>query len=158
MRINIQSTTNTKENTAFSDQTMPQGSLSAQGVYYDKMGDHQMAQKLYRQALVENPSDINIRNNIGLSLLLSGKKEEAAAVLQSVVSDPAATVQHRNNLALTYGLMNRDNAARLLLEQDLDPSQVAQNMGLYNALRRNPEKLSAVIFPPKNTEQGISRY
>lgn len=150
--------TNTNQNETVSQNLVPQGSLAAQGAYYDKQGDHMMAQKLYRQALVENPSDINIRNNMGLSLLLDGKTEEAAAVLQSVVNDPQATPQHRNNLALAYGLMNRDNAARLLLERDLKPYEVDQNLGLYNALRQDPSKLSRVIFPSVATKEGRSRY
>ena len=45
-----------------------------------------------------------LRNNLGLSLALSGQHAEAIEMLRAVVDEPGAKARNRQNLALAYGL------------------------------------------------------
>jgi Flp pilus assembly protein TadD len=107
---------------------------AALGVVYDLNGSHAQAQALYREGLKQDASNVDLRNNMGLSMLLQGNSEGAIAVLQSIVADPKATAQHRANLALAYGLTGKENAARRLLQLDLAPTEVDRNIELYKSM------------------------
>jgi Flp pilus assembly protein TadD len=70
---------------------------------------HDEAQIFYRRALQIDPDDRTVRNNFGLSLALSGRREEAVAVLRKLVSEPDALPRYRENLA--YALSRRSAPA-----------------------------------------------
>jgi Flp pilus assembly protein TadD len=111
------------------------GAYAALGVAYDLAGRFPEAQATYRNGLKIDPQHKSLRNNMGLSLLLSGNPDGAIAVLQSVVNDPTATPQHRSNLALAYGVLGKENAARRMLEKDLKPADVSRNLAIYEKIR-----------------------
>jgi Tfp pilus assembly protein PilF len=67
-----------------------------------------LAQFYYREALALDPENVPISNNLGLSLALSGKGNEAVALLNDVVDSPDATVTSRHNLALAYAAAEAD--------------------------------------------------
>ncbi len=75
---------------------------NALGILKDQLGDHYGAQAHYRQVLVQDPKNISVANNLGLSLILSGNRTEAIALLSDVVSDPRATEISHRNLAMAY--------------------------------------------------------
>src|SRR3546814_2977922 len=50
---------------------------NALGILRDQAGEHAAAQILYRQALERDPANFSVRNNLGLSLALDGKRDEA---------------------------------------------------------------------------------
>lgn len=128
------------------------------GAAYDLKGDHKNAQTAYRQGLRLAPQNLNLRNNMGLSLALGGDVEAGINVLQSVVIEPNATAQHRSNLALVYGLAGRENAAKRLLERDLTQAQVSRNLEIYRKMRgynkRSLREAVLVDSPDKLAQPG----
>ncbi len=74
--------------------------MNVNGVIKDQQGDHDTAQFYYREALALQPDNVSISNNLGLSLALSGKGDQAVAVLNDVVDAPDATATSRHNLPL----------------------------------------------------------
>jgi Flp pilus assembly protein TadD len=110
-------------------------SLNGLGVAHDLLGEHAEAQANYRGALELAPGDLQIKNNLALSLALSGNHDAAIAMLEELVRDPRATPRLRQNLALAYGLAGRPDAARQLGEVDLDAAAVQHNLGYYELLR-----------------------
>jgi Flp pilus assembly protein TadD len=108
---------------------------NALGVGYDMKGDHQAAQAYYRVGLQVEPNNLSVRSNYGLSLALSGAYDEAISVLGSLASDPMAGPQHRQVLAMAYGLAGNEEAAAQTARIDLGEDAVAQNLRLYNSLR-----------------------
>ncbi len=110
-------------------------SLNGIGVAHDMMGDHVAAQALYRTALVLEPANLTVRNNLALSLGVAGKFEEAIAILRRAVTDPRAGARHRLNLALVYGLAGQSTAAAEIARIDLDEESVMRNLAYYRTLR-----------------------
>lgn len=109
---------------------------SALGVAHDMLGDHAAAQVYYREGLELAPNNLQIANNYGLSLVLSGEHGAAIAVLERAAQDPTATPRIRQNLALAYGLAGDHAAAERIAGLDLDEAAVAHNLSYYDLLRQ----------------------
>src|SRR3546814_14976555 len=62
---------------------------NALGILRDQAGEHAAAQILYRQALERDPAHFSVRNNLGLSLALDGKRDEAIEVLAEPIGRAA---------------------------------------------------------------------
>jgi Flp pilus assembly protein TadD len=105
------------------------------GVAYDMIGDFASAQNAYRQGLAMAPENLQLTSNLGLSLALSGKFDEALPMLEIAARDPAATPRIRQNLALAYGLAGDEEKAAATAAIDLDPAKVQANLGYYEYLR-----------------------
>ncbi|MEQ8356880.1 MAG: tetratricopeptide repeat protein [Kiloniellaceae bacterium] len=75
---------------------------NALGIIRDQAGEHQAAQALYRSALQVDPNNFSVRNNLGLSLALSGQRDEAIDVLAELAVDPEAGQTVLRNLELAY--------------------------------------------------------
>ncbi|WP_010141185.1 tetratricopeptide repeat protein [Oceanicola sp. S124] len=110
--------------------------LTGKGVALDTLSRHAEAQEVYTYALKLYPSNFILRSNYALSLALTETQGQAIAILQELVRDPVAAPHVRGNLALVYGLAGRDNDARATLALDLSPSEIEQNIQVYQALRR----------------------
>lgn len=117
------------------------------GVTKDVLGQHRVAQDVYRQALKRVPGEPGLTVDLALSLALSGDYQAAIGVLQPVAMAPAASAAERQTLALIYGLSgNRAEAARLG-RIDLDEAAVAHNLAYIEALRKlSPEARSRAIL------------
>jgi len=74
------------EHAATSDPKDPRP-YNALGILRDQAGEHDAAQALYRKALEQDPMNTSARNNLGLSLALNGKRDEAIAVLAELAVD-----------------------------------------------------------------------
>lgn len=121
--------------------------FNAIGVAYDKLNDHAMAQAYYRTGLDSAPGNLNINNNLGLSLLLSGKFGEAIKMLRTVAADPKSTARQRLNLALAFGLAGEFEAAAEVARMDLDEASVQRNIAYYETLR--------ALDDPKATTEAL---
>ena len=86
------------------------GLLNIVGIIKDQQGDHQIAQFYYREALAQDPKNLSVSNNLGLSLALSGQGSEAVRILNQVVADPNAPSTSQGNLALAYAAAEADAA------------------------------------------------
>ncbi len=112
-------------------------------------GDGQKAIQTLTGALKEH-DDLNTRNNLGFAYVMTGKLGMAIPILEDIIKDSKATVQHRQNLALAYGLAGREDDARALALQDLPPKAVANNLKAYRALRAKLRKEKAKSVAGKN--------
>jgi hypothetical protein len=75
-----------------------------------------------------------LRNNLGLSLALSGQHAEALELLRRLVDEPGAKARNRQNLALAYALAGDLVAAERISRLDLDEEAVQNNLGYFAAL------------------------
>ncbi|MEX2455195.1 MAG: tetratricopeptide repeat protein [Rhodospirillaceae bacterium] len=120
---------------------------NAMGVAYDLLGDHGAAQAFYRTGLDVDAANAVLQNNLGLSLAVSGRHEEAISVLRRSARSPGATARQRLNLALAYGLAGEMSAAAETARIDLDERSVEQNLAFYatlRALRDSRETIRAI--------------
>ncbi|MFE8115290.1 tetratricopeptide repeat protein [Brenneria goodwinii] len=111
--------------------------LSGLGVSYDLAGDHGQAQSTYRRGLQRYPDDTALRNNLGLSLALDGKPREAINTLLGANGVSGKLPQERDNLALAYGMLGRDDAAEDILMSTQSQDRVQDNLAFYRYLRQN---------------------
>ncbi len=114
------------------------------GVAHDLLGDHVAAQAHYRTALVLEPANLTVRNNLALSLAVSGEFAEAIAILRRAITDPRAGARHRLNLALVYGLAGESEAAAEIARIDLDEESVMRNVAYYRTLRALDDSRAAI--------------
>jgi Flp pilus assembly protein TadD len=105
------------------------------GVAYDMLSDHAAAQAAYRDGLKLAPDNLQLTNNLGLSLALAGDFAQAMPLLEATAKDPTATPRMRQNLALAYGLSGDDKKAAEIAKLDLDAAGVQENLGYYEFLR-----------------------
>jgi Tfp pilus assembly protein PilF len=77
--------------------------LNNLGVSRDLQARHQEAQEAYRRALEVNPTLASARENLGLSLALSGKAEEGVQMLDQVAwrSNPSVVTNNINGICGT---------------------------------------------------------
>lgn len=116
--------------------------LAGLGVVYELQGDPQRAQSLYRQGLQAHPGDQALRANLGLSLALSGQAREAVNILLGHAGAANSRLpQLHDNLALAYGLLGREDAAKEILSRYQPRSLVQDNLAFYEYLRQQHHKL-----------------
>lgn len=108
---------------------------SGLGVAHDSMADHAKAQEFYYAGLEIAPDDVNLRNNLGLSLAFAGHYNGAVEILRPLALRPGATARDRQNLALAYGLSGDIKNAENFARMDMDSRGVERNMSYYAALR-----------------------
>ena len=104
------------------------------GVALDMNGAHAPAQEVYLRAMDLEPDNPVLRNNLALSLAFDGRFDEAISYLSVLVDSALATVQHRQNLALVYGLAGRMREAARIARMDLDEESVQKNLAYYELL------------------------
>jgi Flp pilus assembly protein TadD len=109
--------------------------LVDRGVVLDSLGRHAEAQASYRAVLETSPRQVSTRNNLALSLAVTGQFDEAVALLTPLVRSSAATPRIRENLALVYGLMGDADRAAMLSRSDLDDSSIRANLEFMAAVR-----------------------
>jgi len=109
--------------------------LASLGVIFDLTNQPELAQQTYRKGLEANPGNEALRSNLGLSLALNGKAREAVNVLLGHTGVSNSLPQARENLALAYGLLGRDDAAEEILLGSQPRGQVLDNLEFYRYLR-----------------------
>jgi Flp pilus assembly protein TadD len=105
------------------------------GVAFDMLGEHKMAQSFYRMGLKLEPDNLNLMNNLGLSLAFEGDFTQGISILNKASVDPRATRRHRLNLALAYGLAGNNEAAARVASFEIDAESVRNNLAYYETLR-----------------------
>lgn len=109
--------------------------LNGLAVTHDLQGDHETAQTIYARALAEDPTNRGIANNLALSEVLSGRFDTGVGRLEELATHATELPQARHNLALAYGLLGNERAARRLIERDLGTTAVDRNLAFYRAAR-----------------------
>jgi len=105
------------------------------GVAYDMIGDQASAQTYYKSGLELSPGNLQIINNLGLSLVLEGRYPEAIALLEPAAADRAATPRLRQNLALAIGLAGDRTRARELAGRYVGNETAEKNLSYFSALK-----------------------
>ncbi|MFX1684368.1 tetratricopeptide repeat protein [Paraburkholderia sp. A1BS-2L] len=120
----------------------PEHAVAAEGLgaTLDLEGKHAQAQAVYQAALQQHPEVAGLKADLGLSLILAGDVRAGANVLLDVAGLPDAPPQARENLALAYGLLGNNEAARRILVTDMPPDSADDNLRFYRQLR---ERLAA---------------
>ena len=115
----------------------------------DLAGNSDEAVKFYKDAINLSPYDLDLKNNLALSLMLKGKFDEAIEMLSHVAFGPNASPQVRQNLALAYGLNGDEMAAAQVAALDLPPRTVQNNLKYYAFIRHMPDKeaLRSLLLP-----------
>jgi Flp pilus assembly protein TadD len=113
---------------------------SALGSAYDEQGLYQKARAQYQKALAEDPQNLSVLNNLGMSYALEGNLKQAEATLRQADALPrsAAEPRIRQNLALIVGLQGRFEEATKLASENLPPQQVADNMAYLKKMLSQP--------------------
>ena len=133
------------------------------GVAKDMLGNHDGAQRDYRAALALAANHVAARNNLALSLAVTGHYGEAIELLRALAGEPGATMRHRQNLALAYGLAGETERAAQMARQDLDEATVRQNLRLYATLRalNDPQRVAeavGLVPRPVNADGAATGY
>lgn len=81
--------------------------LAALGVAFDRLEDHDQAQRAYALALMIEPTRVSTLSNYGMSLALSGNIIAAEQQLRKAAAQPDADTRVRQNLALILGLQGK---------------------------------------------------
>jgi Flp pilus assembly protein TadD len=115
----------------------PENAVAAEGLgtALDLQGRHDEAQAVYRAALQRHPEVQGLKTNLGLSLTLSNRAREGANVLLDIAGLPDAPPQARQDLALAYGMLGNDDAAKRILSADLPAESAEDDLQFYRGLR-----------------------
>jgi Flp pilus assembly protein TadD len=134
----------------------PDNPVAAEGLgtALDLQGHHDEAQTVYRTALRVHPEAQGLTADLGLSLILANKPREGANVLLDIAGLASAPPQARQNLALAYALLGNTNAAKQILQADLPPASVEDNLRFYQILRA---RLGAPGGDPSAARPGVAR-
>lgn len=106
---------------------------NALGIIRDQAGEHEAAQALYRTGLGFDSTNHSLRNNLGLSLALSGQREEAIEVLAALAVDPEVDRTVLRNLEAAY-------AARPLPASGADSGATADDGEMVQPMEPQPLK------------------
>lgn len=119
-------------------------SLNGLGALYDDREEHKKAQSFYKKVISKNPNYIDAYNNMGLSLLLSGKYHDAVFYLENACSLPNADVTYRSNLALAYGLSGDMDKARATYAQDFEGDELEEKVAYVEDLLASKQQRQAL--------------
>ena len=104
--------------------------LVALGLLCDQAGEHELAQRYYGAAIVIEPGRYEVRNNLGMSYLLTGAFEHAAeAIRDAVYIDPRDPALY-NNLGVALGRMRLYEEALDNFRRTSDEADALNNLGL----------------------------
>jgi len=114
---------------------------SALGIVHDKMGNHALAQGMYRAALVLDPKNVMLLNNLGLSFALSGNLDIALDTLRKASSYEDAGPEVSQNIALVLAAKGDLEKAGEILKEGATPENIKNNRQFLedNFAPDNPE-------------------
>ena len=104
-------------------------------VAFDMLDDYKAAQAFYRVGLKSSPKDPSLRNNLALSLLLSGNAAESANLLRTLAAQPEATTRHRLNFALSLVLNGDTRMAESVVRMDLDTKSAGEQIAFFETIK-----------------------
>ena len=109
--------------------------LVDRGVALDSLERHAEAQDCYRTVLAATPRHVSARNDLALSLALSGQYDEAIAIISPLARSSSATPRVRENMAVIYGLKGDAENAAIVSRADLDDDATKDNLAFLAAVR-----------------------
>jgi Flp pilus assembly protein TadD len=139
-------------------QAHPENAVVAEGLgaALDLQGNHAEAQTVYRAALARHPEVQGLKADLGLSLILDRRAREGANVLLDIAGLPDAPTQARENLALAYGVLGNDEAAKRILTVDMPAASAEDNVRFYEKLRAHWDGQATNAPPDADTHATAS--
>ncbi len=98
----------------------------AVGVARGLLGAHAEAQKAFRDGLLVAPQHVALRNNLGLSLVQSGRYDQGLLILEALAKDSNTEQMSRDNLLMAQGLAATARAEIMLAEAQAEAEAEAQ--------------------------------
>jgi tetratricopeptide (TPR) repeat protein len=123
--------------------------LMRQGQRYYWLGDLQMAEKTFREALLqETGNDSEVSNNIGLVLKKQGKLDEALEFYSRILRNNPDIVVTLNNRAVVYRRLKQYNNAFADLERalEIDPGYAHAQFNMATVYEATGNAKAAVLF------------
>lgn len=108
--------------------------LCTMGIFHDYLGEFDVAQAAYGEALELSPDNVAVINNLALSLAQSGNLDGGIAVLAKLEKNKKSTPQSRQNLAMLYALAGDIKSAEKLARQDLPEEAVIENLSAFQKM------------------------
>ncbi len=105
------------------------------GIMYDRTGKSAKAQEWHRKAIALAPNRIDYRNNLGFSLYLQGRYEEALAEYQEALKMNSGSRRLLNNIGFTYGKLGEIDVAFKHFQAAGGLAAASNNMGLVHENR-----------------------
>jgi Flp pilus assembly protein TadD len=105
------------------------------GVTYDMLDKYGMAQAYYRTGLKTAPGNLSLRNNLGLSLMLSGHSSKAVVELRKVASDRRANKRHQLNLVLALVMANELRSALSIAKMVLPVGEAQDQVTNFQTIK-----------------------
>ena len=102
--------------------------MSVEGSVADRLGDHDSAQKFYRDALKIAPGEPSILSNLGLSYALSKQLTLAEEALREASASPRADARVRDNFALILALEGKFAEAEQVGRRDMSAEAASANV------------------------------
>ncbi len=109
---------------------------NALGVVADSEGDRGLAQAYYRLGLQVAPQWRMLKSNLGLSLALSGRPQEALPLLAELAEGAEAGRRERQNYVLALAMAGMREKALALARADLSPDQAVAVIHRYEGMAR----------------------
>ncbi|ACI53217.1 TPR repeat-containing protein [Gluconacetobacter diazotrophicus PA1 5] len=108
------------------------------GVAYDLCLQHAQAQAAYRQAMRLNPFAIAPQVNLGFSLAMSGRPNEAVQILGPLATSADGTVRIRQDFAFAEVQAGHEDIARRMLARDLPKDRIGPMLEVFRDFNRIP--------------------
>lgn len=105
------------------------------GVTYDMLDKHGMAQAYYRTGLKIAPGHLSLRNNLGLSLMLSGHSNKAVTELRKVAGDRRANKRHQLNLVLALVMADEPQSALSIAQMVLPAGEARDQIANFQTIK-----------------------
>jgi Flp pilus assembly protein TadD len=106
-------------------------------VAHDQNQQPDLAKTAYDQALALSPDNPAVLSNLGLWYATHGDTAQGEGYLRRAITQPAATPQERQNLALVLGMEGKLGEAEQLMREDLPPEAADANLAYLRALGRH---------------------
>lgn len=129
------------------------------GIAHDIVGDHAAGQTAYLDGLQAAPDNMALRNNLALSLAMSGESEDAVGILRELAQEPGIAPRVRQTLALVYAISGRMDAAADLARQGTNGAEARDTIAFFRSLQglRGPALAEAVLFGRVTRGSAASR-
>lgn len=108
---------------------------NAMGAYHDAQDDWVKAEDAYRRALAVRPNEAMILNNLGFSLLMQDKVEEALGPLQQAMRLAPDSPQIKTNVRLAYARKGEYRRAVSGSGNDSELARALNNVGYVALLK-----------------------
>ncbi|TWH00092.1 Flp pilus assembly protein TadD [Mesorhizobium sp. J18] len=112
------------------------------GVAQTFAGQIEPALATFQQALSLAPNDLDIQINMAIAMALANDASRALPLARKVATSPSASLHHKRNAILVYGLLGQAGEARALSLAGLSTTEVNELLAQAKSFRAKPTVLA----------------